>query len=72
MVQPYPSGDGAERLQHQPRGAHVRKRIYNAQNYANVKIWEAELMETDSDNGLDEDSDDGDNEFFLTDKHVTD
>jgi hypothetical protein len=22
-----------------PRGAHVGKLIYNAQNYANVKIW---------------------------------
>jgi hypothetical protein len=25
-----------------PRGANVRKRIYNAQNYANVKIWKAQ------------------------------
>ena len=25
-----------------PRGARVRKRTYNEQNYANVKIWKAQ------------------------------
>ena len=63
IVQPYLSGDGAERQCNTKRCTCKKTDLQCTELCQCENMESTELMETDSDNGLDEDSDDDDNEF---------